>query len=221
MVHISDDFIEKLETLPSRQGKREIRDRGWEYHREHFPYDRAERWIKSKIGKHFDKVFAEWVKLEWIPVQYRNINGIDKVLDGVTYKDGVPHGSWGMPLWRSVITIDQKTKQIKRVKAPSRESWAQIQKKKLAEYCIILKDYLQLFKIKGIWYELKIPERVWRYERYNSLTMKWLDTPPRTPADQLGGHAESLVFAQKRQLTTDELRQHNLKNEQLFRNEPI
>lgn len=175
MEHFSDKLIEKLENNPSRQRQRHFKP-GWRDKRRHdVDYNRSNNWIRSKIGQHFDKVFSAWCDLEWVPIDRRNMEGIEMHIERVIPVNGILYAqSYCGDLcknWHGIY-VHPKTKIISLKKDVRGISYKERQRREMLKYCRILDDYHQIFKIDGIWYDVKTAPT------YTHVEYKWVDGPP-------------------------------------------
>lgn len=177
--HFSEKLVERLENTPHVEKFREGpgRCKSNRYWQSAFNYNKAEAWWKSKVGQHFDKVFSEWCKAEWVPVNYRNMEGAEKGFKRTLMVDGVLCSM----VWSWMITADwhgtyvhPKTKIICYKPKKKRVSYKKKEEQQRAQICRILDDYHQIFKMNGIWYDVKTAPT------YVHAEYKWVDGPPET-----------------------------------------
>lgn len=220
MEHISDKLIEKLDDSPSRQRQRHFKPDWRDSHRHDVYYKRSENWVRSKIGQHFDKVFSAWCDLKWVPIDKRNMKGIEMVLEKTVMVGGIlcAQNFWGglEENWAGIY-VHPKTKIISYKKRKSGIGWQERQKRETAKICRILDDYHQIFKLEGIWYDVVVAPT---FERRNH---KFVDgifvaQPPtivqsrkRIPYDAFGYRECGKVT--RRQLSKAELKQYGVTND--------
>jgi hypothetical protein len=205
-----------FDDLPSYEGKRLVRER---YKRsDDFPYRHAKRWIETKVGEDFDKVFSEWTKLPWLPARFRNLDSLKRHIETEIVfgeNDEVFCFSYGN-LFRigNALYLDPKTNKILFAKPLKKRNWKKENEAKLARRCIFLSDYHQLCKIDGIWYEIHLNPSVkvmvydWRLKKYVQKTSTTKKDEPYT--DSIW---KTLVLKSMKQLDTKALRSYNLKND--------
>ena len=213
MEHFSDELVAKLENLPEKEG---LHTNQWGRGRV-FPYRKSKKWIESKVGKNFDVVFSEFVKLEWIPVAHRNLEGFgfSVELNIIEYIDGIPYcRGWGMlPVNPGRLYVDQQ-KIIRKMPKTKKANWKSLYQKRIAENFIFLEDYVQIAKSDGIWYMVEVKEK-----DFSGRTI-----PPRVPCfhteDDSNGYYGRwravdyhMSIKSKRQLSGKELQKHKLKND--------
>lgn len=178
--------IEKLEDIPNRS---KIRNGlSYRYRNGNIPYGRIWRFLNSKVGSSWDKIFSEFKILSWMPFEHR----IEKVLasyvdrNTILKKDGVyfldeAYGDYRPVSECSIIYkygchsfyLHPKTKILCRREKIKR-------KIELDESFKVLGDYHQLIKIKGIWHEVKGKLVDTGYIEHNGLTYKYMENyvPP-------------------------------------------
>lgn len=223
----SEHDIDKLDELPSHSAK-PPRGRGIELRKDEkwtYPYRRAKRWVRSHLGKPFDKVFSYWVSLDWIPIEERNRKGFERALDVDTLADidgkwvqvfSIWGYHWFNEEWNG-LHIHPVTKCIAFKKGPPKTlSWKERCDIEDAKICVIVNDYKQLYKFDGIWYEIYIPTTVRAYHQQTH-QLHIVDVPRRTPLHRikLKWPYEATVRPKhgKRQLNGKELKHYNLKND--------
>ena len=230
--------VEKLEDLPSYEGKALVRDYGYHCRNENLPYRKCRRWMESKVGTNFDEAFSEWSHATWLPPEYRNLAEFCRFADEVKLVDGVLYHNSSFWSWRNPmpysfgIYIDPETKILKQIKRPKRSKVSYhdmyFGPKSFESYCRILGDGHQLIKHKGIWYEVKykdadVYQRLRRIESTpqgniainsgGNLAWKVTSTKPdpKRPIDMSDPLHSALYI--KKQLSSTELKQHKLKND--------
>lgn len=203
----SNDNIERLEELPTRLGKKTIRNEGWGRRlSEIMPWSKATKWVESFEGRSYDEALSEWVRLPWIPVAFRNVEGFGRIVQEARMLDGVLCNRWNLPMWEFArsIYVHPETKKITIHKPKKRISWYKQREAKQREHCIILGDGHQLIKLKGIWYEVKYSDTdLCRAVKYGFRN--------RTPITEIDSFY--LMINYKHQLNAKELKKHNLKND--------
>jgi len=162
--------IEKLEQLPLRERNHDYSWENDDYWGKDFPYRRMQRWIKSCKGRNIDEVISEYMHAKWVPIHHRFINQLRRHIELDTFmKDGVVHYyDKYMSIFRDrapytlaengvndCVYVHPTTRLVCVYKAPTRKSWQKEEQGKLAKRVRILGDYHQLYKIEGIWYEVK------------------------------------------------------------------
>lgn len=205
-----------FDDLPSYEGKRLVRERY--KHSDDFPYRHAKRWVETKVGEDFDKVFSEWTKLPWLPFRFRSLYYLKRFVETeivLGENDEVFRFSYGY-LFRigNQIYLDPKTNKIVFAKPLKKRSWKKEYEEKLAKRCIFLGDYHQLCKIDGIWYEISLHPFV-TVHRYDYFTKEFkkqtVKTKEKTPYTDLVWKSD--VLKSMKQLDTKALRSYNLKND--------
>ena len=162
--------IDKLEQLPLRERNHDYSWENDDYWSKDFPYRRMRRWIESCKGRHIDEVISEYVHAKWVPKHHRFINQFRRHIELDTFiRDGAVHYySRYMSIFRDkapytlcedgisdCIYVHPTTRLVCVYKAPTRKSWRKEEQEKLAKRVRILGDYHQLYKMEGIWYEIK------------------------------------------------------------------
>jgi hypothetical protein len=154
---------EKLEEFP----KSEKLGRGgnWYCDRD-FPWYRAQKFVRSYVGKPWAVLASDWVRAQWIPVRFRTISKLKEIIETHTFLKGkdvyyfMDRYAWGQmgveikvgarTCYRSdgTLYVHPQTKRIAFEKTPKPI------KKKVAPDFYILGPYHQIRNINGIWYEL-------------------------------------------------------------------
>jgi len=202
--------IEKLNELPSRESNKEIK--GWYDRNSDLPWKRGSAWIKSKVGKKFDDAFSEWVRLEWVPVRFRNKEGFHFFAADTCFYHKITGdllGRWGYPLHNGAIYVDPVTNIICEVKRKKTKSWRAQRKETEEKYSRILGPWHQLAKTDGIWYEIRFSRTI--IPGLSQSTKDYSKMPYFRIAEDRGSFYFPIHL--KRQLSHKELKQHNLKND--------
>ena len=169
---------EKLEDLPKVQKMRE--GLGWrENYGSDYPWNRVKRWVASKAGQPWDKVVSEFVKLKWVPVQYRthsrltryhveantfiNDDGNICFYDRYSFSRDACHVI--KESCHEVNYVHPATKLLCYHQKQKRINWKKRDEIEESKTLRILGDYHQLLKLNGIWYEV-------RAEKINSNVVK-------------------------------------------------
>lgn len=206
MQHATDN-IERLEELPTKKSNKTIRNEGWGRHlSKTMPWTKATKWVESFEGRSYDEVLSKWVHLPWIPVHYRNVEGLDRIVQEARVLDGVLCNRWNLPMgdFARTIYVHPETKCIVVHKPKKRTSWYKQKAAEQRKRCIILGDGHQLIKLKGIWYEVKYSDTdLCRAVKYGFRT--------RTPITEIDSFYLTINY--KHQLNAKELKKHNLKND--------
>jgi hypothetical protein len=151
---------EKLEDLPE---KATFRDKPFEgYTRWNYPWKRVTRFLHSRKGRSWDSVVSEFVRLEWVPVEYRNFTRLCRHVKVNTFLKDNKVYFYEDRRYRSynneqsvidygadLFFVHPVTKTLcfyRHVDSPRSPE-------KLTG--IHLGDYHQLLKIKGIWYDVR------------------------------------------------------------------
>lgn len=162
---------DKVDELPSRAniplgGSKWGRYKGYRY-----PYQKVHRFLLSRVGQNWDKVFSEYVHLKWIHDEEKTREKIGHAVESKTFMKNneiwyYTNNSWftcGMVYSNEhritdypneMFYVHPTTKILCYKKSTRNES----KKKELEERdskLVILGDYHQLIKVKGFWYEVK------------------------------------------------------------------
>lgn len=208
MEHIRDK-IEQLEELPTNASTSISRVTGDDWTDKHYkdlPWRRASKWIRSKVGERFDRVYSEWGQLEWVPERHRSMKSIERFLKMPTLVGGRLLDKRGDPIddWHKVTYVDPTTNIIVHRQLPKRTYGKARRLKEQLKTHRIIGDYHQLIKHKGIWYDVVIHLRT--YSTY------WGERPmPPDYAFQLDIATPGTYT--KRQLNSAELKKHELQND--------
>jgi hypothetical protein len=193
---------EIAEDLPNRA---KVRPCGvWREYGKDYPWKKVYRFLVSRVGKPWDRVFSEYVHLDWIPRQYRIQGQIAySVIFDTFMKDGkvwyydkhyanherqiedCGNGFWSHS---DIFYIHPETKYLCYYK-PKKINYKKRQSEEEAKTLRILGDYHQLVKLNGIWYEVKgKPQPPNTYTNYINgravvVTYKWGN--PIGPKDRM------------------------------------
>jgi hypothetical protein len=170
LANLIDDSIEYIDNLPSRDKVRPPKDGRDHYKGEDYPWRKVYRFLVSRVGRPWDRVFSEYVHFDWIPRQYKTENQIAySVLLNTFIKDGkvwyfdrgyfsgerpIEESCGGFYCHSEVFYVHPQTKLLCYYK-PKKIDYKKRMAKEEAKTLRILGDYHQLVKIKGIWHEVK------------------------------------------------------------------
>lgn len=165
---------DRVDELPSRAniplgGSKWGRRKGYRY-----PYQKVHRFLTSRVGHNWDKVFSEYVHLKWIHDEEKTREKIGQAVEVNTFmKDGKVwyyfHNSWfrcgfvqpqdtnSIPIEKytgEMFYVHPKTKVLSYKKSTRNEERKQ-ERSEQDKKLVILGDYHQLIKVKGFWYEVK------------------------------------------------------------------
>ena len=210
---------EKLEELPSRE--RIIRDSHGQ-DRTNYPFRKIYNWLHAQVGRPLYQITSDWVRLDWLPKQYRTYSHLCKQIEVNTFIEkgevyyyarfGYYVFTSGPKLVKgeflellyihpeSELLMLHKPSKIKRVKKP--------------ETMRVLGDYHQLLKIKGIWFEVRAKENCPTI-LVTKVTKKDLGAKDRLisqEGENLIPITQSLSVIFKKQLSKEELKKYNLIN---------
>lgn len=177
-------------------------------------YHRITRWLISHIGQNYDAVCAEFVKLKWVPAEFRRVSFLaDSFVETNTFiTDGgdiafyIKYYTGGFHLVKYLddalyVHPENKTLCFNRRK---KIDYKAIHAAEEAKTLRILGDYHQLQKLGGIWYEMKgevVNNTYWR--------------KPSGPRDRMEEHQWNLKITLKRQLNSKELKKNGLTNDKI------
>lgn len=226
MGNLLNQPIEKLEDAPSRESFHES-GRERKDNRGDFDYAHFYGWLQAHVGQHIDKVTSEFTHALWVPKQHRNYSKLTETVETKTFmEDGKVHVRPRWHLGRSYVVKDLPygeiyyvhpvTKQLCYFKSKKRKySWEPYKGK-----MVILGDYHQLLKLKGIWYEVKAEPK---YKKGNPLWVQTYTDSPLMPVEEKNPNAlyrpyhyndtYALKFLVFRQLNTKDLKKHKIKND--------
>lgn len=158
--HTAD--IEQLDDLPNRSkipkdSRRGYRGRAW---RSSYPHNKVLRFLESRVGKFWNDVYSEFCHLDWLPDGHKTREQLSwNVVFETVMKDGKVHyieeGSGDVKLlenhWRRsnlfyVHPVNQKLCRVEKKKQQNPEK---------PKTLIVLGNYHQLLKVKGVWYEVR------------------------------------------------------------------
>ena len=170
LANLIEDSIEYVDNLPSRDKVRPPKDGRDHYKGEDYPWKKVYRFLVSRVGRPWDRVFSEYVHLDWIPRQYKTENQIaHSVILNTFIKDGkvwyfdrgyfsgerpIEESCGGFYCHSEVFYVHPQTKILCYYK-PKKIDYKKRMAKEEAKTFRILGNYHQLVKIKGIWHEVK------------------------------------------------------------------
>lgn len=222
--------------LPSYESNRFRRHSNW---RGNFPYDRVKRFLQSRCGQHFDTVFSEYCKADWVPVEYRSLDWFKKHVETDTFIEN------GEIFYRSYFcrqeprTIKgENSKHFFYIHPVSKvlihkphagvPTWKEKDKERQKGFFRLLAPGHQLIKYKGIWYEYTFT--VEEYERgplnpetgkfeqkrrsQHDIDRDWTD-PIYSPYEKVSAwryYWPRTKNVKRRQLSSKELKAHGLSN---------
>lgn len=169
MKNLSNIETEKLEDLPSRKPIRN-EDRWDERCGKNIPYHHIYRWLKSNIGKKWDRVVHLFVNQDWVPTEHRTYSFLCSFVETNTFMDGdkVAYYTRWAGVWPKRVVDEQAgevfyinpEKATLEFKPKSKQvDWQKKKKEELAKWFINLSDYNQLIKLQGIWYHVTIDKK--------------------------------------------------------------
>lgn len=219
---------DKLENLPHFE---KFHDYAWDnddYWGKKMPYARLKRWILGQEGKHIDSVIHKFVKLNWLLREYRTLENLRRHIEFDTFmEDGrVCYYPKYMGYWHKkapycfvedgasdTTYIHPITRLVTIYHAPTRESWKKRHQAEMDAKVRILGDYHQLYKLDGIWYEVKA-EKIDRNRVYwKGYSGYGVDLKPDDIIlETKSGFMPSFKVILKHQLNSKELKKFGLKN---------
>jgi len=226
-MHMND--IDQLDDLPVKDKHLKTWDRKDQNYHNQFKlfYNHSKRWLESKIGVEDVQLVSDWCfeskgKKSWIPIKYQNLKGLKELVefntflndDGKVYYHGNRVG-YGHTLEHSVedcyhecFYIDPTTRLLS------------LYKKKKFKYkpnknpnLIKLDDDSQLIKIDGIWYWFsKNQLKNFKYSHHVDADRSY-DFTVKSVNHYVSSFNRLAFAVYKKQLTSKELKQYNLKND--------
>ena len=208
-----EDFFERLPTRISRGVLKHEHDR-WHYDTS-FPWRHFYGFLKSKVGKHVDKVIAEFTKAAWVPRQFRTYTKFAETVEmntffeagKVFFYDCYDMKPRSVVEYGDVYYVNPKNKVLCYAKRRSYDFSSKYANER-AKWIRILDDYHQLLKLDGVWYEVK-------GETYpvNSPSYRW--TSPDQPMLENGRRKlfTGIKILLKKQLDSNELHANRLQND--------
>lgn len=229
--------IEKLETLPRKQNMREkMQDCDFYRCRSNYPWKRVFRFLLSRVGQDFDKVTAEFVKLTWVPSQYRafgqlakhhiEVNTFFNDSGEICYYDRYSfarEACYKVSEQSEVFYVHPKTKLLCFQPRRKKINWKLKHAEEESKTLRILGDYHQLLKLNGIWYEIRGKSSGY-YESLSPAFKRF--SRPIGPRDRMIPQssdnqwvnlpdANTIVITYQKQLSSKELKKFGLKNDVL------
>ena len=214
--------IEKLEDLPKKQGiKGKVGDP--EHYRDHYsvPWNRVNRWLRSKLGQNWDKVISEYVKLPYLSAREKTHrfladNFVEEnthiVNNVIYYRPRFPHGQDSVhgrkvkQEYYDIFYVHPVTKLL--CFSPKFHPVYKEKEKTLH----ILGDYHQLIKLNGIWYEIKGHSIGENNPDKRMLDENGRNTTSCYPYDGISNYVKIIY---KKELNSKELKKFGLKNDVL------
>ena len=220
---------ERLENLPSRERFPDYsrdRYRGW-----NFPYRRMNRWLESNVGKHIDSVIHQYVNAVWVPKEFRQAHHLAKYVETNTFIENGKVCFYDAYCHYSLMThrpyrivedegsntfyVDPSTRLLCLFKPRKRRSYLEQQRFEKHSRVRILGPYHQLYKLNGIWYEIRA-----------TIMPDWNELCERKGPNDILLENENSWSRQhnknprvrvilKRQLNHKELTKHGLRNESI------
>jgi hypothetical protein len=161
---------ERLEEFPSRAPFSNGRDEDRKNHRGQFPWVRANRYLESRVGQHWDKVVSEFTHAEWIPKPFRTYTQLAKMVEVDTFihKGEIcyytDYHAYDAPVKinetryhaRKLLYVHPKSKVLSLAKVTSQLRHTPREDKRtfVNRYSLWGGEHGQFIKIKGIWYEV-------------------------------------------------------------------
>lgn len=221
-MHIPDDKFDLLPTRTSRHT--EDMSKGfnrlceWNVRlRTDLPYKRIKRYLMSRVGVPWDIILSEFVRLDWLPVRYRNIVILKEIVQVNTFRNGLGicfyDDSYSSSCFHVVNEQLQEvfylypSTEILCYKRPNKKyKWKPEQDKNL----IILGELNQLIKLNGIWYHVYVHPKDTLYkvgEFSKGALLEGDGSSQYKSTDKF-----FVVKIQKKQLNTSQLKHYGLKN---------
>ena len=212
--------IEKLEDAPKRE---KIRNR-YRSHTAYKNFGHIYQFLESNVGELWSNVVSKFVKLDWIPTEYRTLSYLKHRVETSTYMENGKvfymdgYVAWGRHAEVEIATemhdvfyVHPVTQTLELHKKPKEPDYKKQHAEAEAKLCKILGDYHQLLKVKGIWYEVKaiiapLGLGSWYAANARSRFKHWSD-------EDCHYSSKAITITSKHQLTTKELQKHGLKNE--------
>lgn len=222
-----------IEELPGRENNRIKREvpfkwRGWEKFCVRTQFTKAARWVHSFKGRTYDELLSEWVKQEWIHPQERTKATLDKSFieaNTVLNEKGVvcTLNEWS-GLYEPVSTSKYRTLAVH----PETKILFETKKtgKKKYDYYsavrylnVFLGPYHQLFKYKGVWYEVVFKKTYQMFDVYKTNGSYYImkEQPPQEYLNdsKFERYKNCGQFEKVRQISKKEIKKYNLRdNEQ-------
>jgi hypothetical protein len=178
-------------------------------------YKKMRLWIKRRAGREADEVYSEWARLPWLPEMFRNQETFRRFVDKAVEINGELFGTNGFwrPLshWGSNLYIYNGELCYRGYVRPAPV-------KKESKF-IILSDYTQLVKEKGLWYFIVIPRErtIYLWDEDRKMRSKTVPVQPRTHYHNLHLPRFSPIFSEaqvsKKSLSSKELKSFGMKND--------
>lgn len=230
-----------LESLPSRLALRKTHctARSCKCERRGgYSWVKVHKWLRSKVGLPWSRVTSCFLRLPWMPEQYRTYHTLCKHVnthtflnenEEICYYSDYVHGYGIVKLADEgdVLYVHPVTGQLAYKPAKPHVNWAKLRAAEEAKTFRVLGDYHQLLKLGGIWYEVKgepIASGWMPPIRYYSRSFGCSPAGPRERLIIERNKDKSVVYSGyeplvwlgkitlKRQLNTQELKKHKLSN---------
>ena len=225
-----------MKDLPTYESNRFKRHSSW---RGNLPYDRVNRFLHSRCGQHFDKIFSEYSKADWVPVEYRSLYWLKRHVEVETFiQDGEIFYRNYLFRQEAKSIKDENSKNFFYIHPVSKvlihkphtgvPSYKEREKERQKEYFRLLAPGHQLIKYNGVWYEYTFIVDEFEQGRYNPETRKYdqirrdqkdidrdLTEPVYSPHEKLitwRYYWPRTKKVKRRQLSGKELKAHGLTN---------
>lgn len=203
---------EELENLPRNQKIKKGLDWWNDYNHEDYPWRRVHRFLRSRVGKNFENVLSEFVKLKWILPKYRTLRQLaDYHIETNTfirkgevffynkYCFGGKSETNVKEHYSELFYVHPKTHILCFQPKSKKINWKERHEAEEAKTFRNLGNYHQLLKLGGIWYEVKGQP---------------MDKSCKPDKRIIGHNSQDYVMVTyKKQLNNKELKKFNLTND--------
>jgi hypothetical protein len=176
MKNLSNLETEKLDSLPKyHPTHRHTGEHGcgcswcYERHGRNFPWRRADRFLKSKLGQPWAHISSLWTHADWLQPMHREYHKLTELVETHTFVQDGRVAYYEKYNWRSkngrfhefideqsseILYVHPVTRKLCLKKKEPKTAWKARRAAKEAETSLVLGDYHQLLKLYGIWYEV-------------------------------------------------------------------
>lgn len=213
----------RLETLSD---KATFRPKPFEkgYYRYNYPWKRVVRYLHSREGQPWDKVLAEFVRLPWLPTEYRTQKKLRAHVEVNTFLKSNKVYFYDDRAYRncnnnSEQSIEDYSGDIFYVHPVSKllcfHEHTKFVYPKPAVNSIYLEDYHQILKVDGIWYDVRAVSITPLQRKHFPPRMRLIDASVASISWVNTSSANYYIYRPaivKRQLSGKELKKYGIKN---------
>lgn len=216
--NVREDVMDRMPSKESFKGNKDYNYRGTG---NNFPYCRFKRWLESKEGNDIDDISSEYIKLKWIPVEYRRVSSLSRYVEMNTFMVGDKVAYYSdscMDIWivgesnyRKEYYVDPCSYKLC-IFRPRKVVY-----KREDDNVRVIGEYHQYNRVNGIWYEVKA--EVVDNKEGNNVGYMYSCKGPKDNLMESSNRYDNeysnkpyVRVIMKRQLSREELRDNGLRN---------